>query len=79
MRIEPIQADQASPVVRRIYESIERSGRTVSNVFKMLAHRPDVLRAYNQLTSAVWAEGALELRLRDLAYLRASILNGCEF
>jgi alkylhydroperoxidase family enzyme len=51
----------------------------VSNLLRMLAHKPDVLRAYNQLSGAVWPDGALSVRTKELAYLRASILNGCEY
>jgi alkylhydroperoxidase family enzyme len=45
----------------------------------MLGHKPDVLRAFNQLSHAVWAEGALDLKLKELAYLRVSIANGCAY
>ena len=79
VRIELVSDEAASPLVRRIFESIEKDPGTVSNLFRMLAHKPDVLRAYNQLSSAVWAEGALPARTKELAYLRTSIQNGCEF
>ena len=51
----------------------------MSNFNKMLAHKPDVLRAFNQLSGAVWAEGALAPRLKELAYLRVSMHNGCVY
>ena len=79
MDIRPVEKAQASAVVRRIYDSIEQSSGGVSNFFKMLGHKPDVLRAFNQLSHAVWAEGALDLKLKELAYLRVSIANGCEY
>jgi alkylhydroperoxidase family enzyme len=43
------------------------------------AHKPDVLRAFNQLHAAIWAEGALAAKLKHLAYLRVAILDGCGF
>jgi alkylhydroperoxidase family enzyme len=79
MRIEPVDKEQAAPVVRRIYDAIERQTGRVSNFFKMLGNTPDLLRAFNQLSSVVWAEGALAVRLKELAYLRVSILNGCGY
>ena len=81
MRITPVEPDQASDVVKRIYDSLAKSSPsgTVSPFMKMLGHKPDVLRAYNQLSSAVMAEGALSPRLKELAYLRASIRNGCHY
>jgi alkylhydroperoxidase family enzyme len=79
MLIEPLEPDRAPAVVRRIFEALEKRGAPVSNLVKMLAHKPDVLRAYNQLSGAIWAESALSARLKELAYLRVSILNGCTY
>jgi len=79
MRIEPIEKEQTEGVLRRIYEALEQQSGSVSNLSKMLAHKPAVLRAYNQLSAAIWEEGALPNRLKELAYLRVSILNGCEY
>ncbi len=46
----------------------------------MLAHKPAILRAYNQLSGALWAaDSKLPEKLKDLAYLSASIRNGCEY
>jgi hypothetical protein len=79
MRIEPVERDQARPVVRRIYDAIEQRTGMVSPFFKMLGNKPELLRAFNQLYGVVWAEGALAAKLKELAYLRVSILNGCGY
>ena len=79
MQIKPVEKEQASDLVRRIYESLEQRSGRVSPFYKMLANKPDVLRAFLQLDGAVWAEGALSPKLKDLAYLRVSIRNGCVY
>lgn len=79
MRIEPIQPEQASPEVQRIYRSLEERLGSVSNFYKVLAHKPALLRAFTQLYGAIWDDGAFEPRLKELAYLRTSIANGCEY
>lgn len=79
MRIEPVEKDRAPSVVRTIYESLEKRGAPVSNLIKMLAHKPAVLRAYNQLSGALWADSPLSPKLKELAYLRVAILNGCTY
>lgn len=79
MHIEPVSDDAASPDVKRVFEALAAAG-TLSPFQRMLAHRPPVLRAYNQLSGALWAEDSkLSPKLKDMAYLRASILNGCEY
>jgi alkylhydroperoxidase family enzyme len=79
MRIEPVSDADASPEVKRIFDALAPGGK-VAPFFRMLAHKPAVLRAYNQLSGALWAaDSKLPERLKDLAYLRASIRNGCEY
>ena len=52
----------------------------VTPFYRMVAHKPAILRAYTQMSGALWADdSALPAKLKDLAYLRASILNGCEY
>jgi alkylhydroperoxidase family enzyme len=79
VRIQPVEQDQAPPVVQRTYAAIERQTGRVSPFYKMLGNQPDLLRGFNQLYGAVWAEGALPAKLKELAYLRVSVLNGCEY
>lgn len=79
MRVSLVANDQASPVVRRIYQALEQRSGSVAPYFRVLAHKPDVLRAFNQLHAAIWADGALAAKLKHLAYLRVSILDGCGF
>ena len=79
MHIEPVSDDAASPEVKRVFEALAGAGN-LTPFQRMLAHKPGILRAYNQLSGALWADDSkLAPKLKDLAYLRASILNGCEY
>lgn len=79
MHIQPVEKEHAPEIVRRIYEALEQRAGSVSDFTKMLAHKPEVLRAFNQLFAAVMMEDALSRRLKELAFLRVSILNGCAY
>jgi len=79
MRISLVDDDQAPAVVKRIYDALRLRSGSVAPYFRVLARKPDVLRAFNQLHAAIWADGALSAELKHLAYLRASILDGCGF
>ena len=35
---------------------------------QVLAHKPELLRAFNQLHAAIWADGALAAELKHLTY-----------
>ena len=79
MAIRPVDKNGAPEAVRTIYETLEKDFGRVPNMFKMLAHRPEVLRTFLPLYNAVWAEGALPQNLKALAAVRTSLLNGCEY
>lgn len=79
MRIKPVSDEAASPDVKRVFESLAAT-RSLSPFQRMLAHKPAIMRAYNQLSGALWAEDSkLSEKLKDMAYLRASIVNSCEY
>jgi alkylhydroperoxidase family enzyme len=79
MAIRPIERADAPEAVSRIYEALEKNLGRVPNTFKMLAHRPEVLRTFLPFYNAVWAEGTLPQKLKALAAVRTSLINGCEY
>lgn len=78
MPIQPVEREGAPDEVRTLYEQIERSGVKVSRFYRLLGHRPEALRAVLALTSAVMGSGTVSSRLKNLAFIRASALNGCD-
>ena len=52
MQIALIEKDAAPDPVRRLYEGLEHAGRPVGNFHKVLAHKPDVLRAWSGSSSS---------------------------
>ncbi len=79
MAIRPVEKNEAPETVGKIYEALEKNIGRVPTMFKMLAHRPDVLRTFLPFYNAVWAEGTLPQKLKALAAVRTSLLNGCEY
>ena len=79
MKIPPLERDQAPEAARPIYDTLQQTVGRVMNFWKVLAHRPDVLRTFMDFDSAVWAPGALSPKIKELVYLRASIMNGCHY
>ena len=49
------------------------------NIFGLMAHRPDVLEKFLPFYSAVMEGGTVELRYKELAYLKTALINGCEY
>ena len=77
--VSPLTKEQASPEVKDTFEKLAARGGKVPNIFAAMAHRPAVLNAFLPLYKAVVNEGTVEAKYKELAYLRASTVNGCEY
>ncbi len=79
MKIEPLEKNKVAESARPIYDALEKKMGRVINFFKVMAHKPNVLGPFLEFYTQVWAPGALSPKLKELAYLRTSIMNGCEY
>lgn len=77
-RLPYVERDQASPEVQAVYDKLQKAMGRVGNFFKLMAHHaksfPPFLQWYPTLR-----EGALDITLRQLAYVKASQLNDCTY
>jgi len=79
MKIEPLEKEHAAEVVRPIYEGIAKKAGRVTNMLKVMAHKPNVLGPFLDFYKQVWAPGALDAKIKELVYLRTSLMNGCTY
>ncbi len=79
MKIQPLEKNQAAQAARSVYETLEKKMGRVINFFKVMAHKPNVLGPFLEFYSQVWADGPLSAKIKEFAYLRTSIMNGCEY
>src|SRR5947209_1100505 len=73
-----VSKDDAAESVRPILEGMERKLGSVPSIFGMMAHNPELLQGFLALNGAL-AKTKLDGKLRELAYMKASQLNGCEY
>jgi uncharacterized peroxidase-related enzyme len=77
--VNPLTREKAAPEVREVFDKIaERAGK-MPNFFAAMAHRPDVLKTFLPLYKAIVNQGTVDAKYKELAYLRASMVNGCEY
>jgi len=79
MKIELLEKEQAAEAVRPIFEGMEKKTGRVINMYKVMAHKPNVLGPFLEFYKQVWAPGALDPKIKELAYLRTSLMNGCTY
>jgi alkylhydroperoxidase family enzyme len=77
--VNPLPKEKAAPEVHEAYEGMTKRFGKVPNIFGAMAHRPNVLKNFLPFYGAVMNEGTVEPRYKELAYLKTSLLNGCEY
>jgi AhpD family alkylhydroperoxidase len=77
-RLPYLDRDQVPAEIQEIYDGLRQASGRVLNIYRLMAHHarslPAFLGWYPRLR-----EGALDLGLRYLAYVRASQLNRCGY
>lgn len=74
-RVSLIGPQQATPEVKEIYD-IKLKGKPL-NLQKALAHRPAILGNFPGFYASIGR--SLERKLYEAAYLRVSLINGCDY
>ena len=77
--VSPLTKEQAAPEVRGIYEELGKRFSKMPNIFAAMAHRPAVLKTFLPMYGAIIQEGTVEPRYKEFAYLKTSMVNGCEY
>ncbi len=77
-RLSYVEPDRAPAEVKATYDKVQAAAGRVPNFLKILAHFPKGMQTFLPLNAAL-REGKLDPKLRELAYLKASRINGCHY
>lgn len=78
MRIPPIEPESADKQLKTVYDALKKQYGTELNPLKVLAHRPQVMRAVMNLYGAIHAHsGTISDELKELISLRIAQINSC--
>lgn len=81
-RIPGISDEAATGAAKELFESSNQLLGRTANLLRILAHSPNVARWFLPLVAAVRqpSAGAVsDVRLRNLAVLKTSTINGCKY
>ena len=76
-QLEPVSDEKASPAAKDIFDKLHAKLNMVPNIFRTMGHAPDVLGATLKFSESFKA--GLDPKLRELAYLKASMVNDCHY
>lgn len=77
-RLPYLERDQVPGEVQAVYENLQKGRGVVPNLYKLMAHHAKSLPPFMQWYPTL-REGALDVKLRQLAYVKASQLNNCHY
>jgi uncharacterized peroxidase-related enzyme len=78
-RIRTIPKERAAVVLRSLYDAAENQFGRVPNLFKTMAHRPELLLTFWNFYRELWTGGVVDVKTKELAALRTAVLNGCHY
>ena len=77
--VTPPSEDKVTPEVKQLYSELRGNFGKIPNFFAVMARRPGALKTLLPFLSEVVDQGTVEPRLKELAYLKTSLVNGCEY
>jgi alkylhydroperoxidase family enzyme len=78
-RIERLERDQVDKPTQEIYDHYHKERGNVPNMFRTVAHRPEILRTLIAHFRAVMETGTLSQKLKELVIVRTSQINHCAY
>ena len=79
MRISRLEKSQVDPETAAIYDHYLQVRGNVPNMFRTVAHRPEILRTMIAHFRAIMETGTVPARLKELVIVRTSQLNRREY
>jgi uncharacterized peroxidase-related enzyme len=77
--VDPIPSSSAPAELHAVYDGLTKRAGRVPDFYGVMARHPAALKNFLPLYASVMNEGTLEPRYKELAYLKTSHLNGCEY
>lgn len=78
-RLSRVPRAQATPAVADIYDRYMHARGNVPNMFRTVAHRPEIFETMIAHFEAILQTGTVPLRLKELVIVRTSQINQCDY
>jgi len=77
--IKPLEENEAEGQAAKIYANLRKTLGFIPNTYKAMAHKPEFLQALLGMDHAVFAEGVLDAKTKELIAIAVSAANGCQY
>ena len=79
MRIRRLEKAEVDVQSQALFDDFLRERGNIPNMFRTVAHRPEIMRTMVAHFRAVMNTGTVPKRLKELVIVRTSQLNRCEY
>jgi alkylhydroperoxidase family enzyme len=79
MRIKRLDKTEVTEDVRELYTKVGAARGNVPNMFRVYAHRPEILKTMVAHLNAVTNTGTVPVRTKELVATLVSRLNSCHY
>ena len=78
-RVPRLDRDAVGDSVREVFDAFVRERGKIPNLFRVAAHRPEIVATLRAHMNAVMGRGAVDVLLKELVAIRVSQINNCEY
>ena len=79
MRIRRLEKAEVDAQSQAVFDDFLRERGNIPNMFRTVAHRPEIMRTMVAHFRAVMNTGTVPKKLKELVIVRTSQLNRCEY
>lgn len=79
MRVSRLDKSEVDQPTAEIFDVYMKERGNVPNMFRTVAHRPEILRTMIAHFRAVMNTGTVPAKLKELVIVRTSQINKCEY
>jgi len=77
-RLTYVEKERGSAEQEKILTQLTQKSGKIANLWKIWAHSPQTLEAFMPFYKSLM-KGTLDSKLRELAYIKTSLVNGCDY
>ena len=78
-RVPRLDRENVAEPVRQVFDAFVRERGKVPNLFRVAAHRPEIMSTLRAHMNAVMEPGTVDVLLKELIAVRVSRINNCEY
>ncbi len=78
-RLTKLSKDQVGGEVGDLYSKVGQQRGNVPNMFRIYAHRPEILKTMVAHLNAITNTGTVPVKTKELVATLVSRINGCEY